>query len=610
VSELAGMQRTHNCGVLRASNAGEIVRLNGWVHRWRDHGGLLFVDLRDRYGITQVVFRPEKLDETVMKTAAHMRAESVIAVEGTVGHRPEGMVNSDMPTGEIEVIASRLAILNPSKTPPFEIEEETTASEELRLKYRYLDLRRSYLKDKIILRHETNLSIRNYLHQKGFLEIETPMLMRSTPEGARDYVVPSRVNKGKFYALPQSPQLLKQILMIAGFDKYFQLARCLRDEDLRADRQPEHTQIDMEMSFVTLDDVFAATEGLMQHIFQDVLGVKVRTPFPRLTYAEAMSMFGVDKPDTRYAMPIVDLSDKVADSGFKVFSETVAAGRKVMALCAPDKATLSRKQVGEWENIAKSYGAKGLAYILLAEDEPKSPILKFLTVETLDQITQAMAAKVGDAIFIVADEQLSCQKILGQLRTEMARQWDMTDSDIFNFLWVYEFPLFEYNPEAGRFDAMHNIVTSPYEDDLPLLDEGFAGQMPLDDPNHPWARIRANQYDLVLNGTEIASGGIRNHRRDIQQKILNVLGIDDQRAEKMFGFLLEALEFGAPPHGGIAPGLDRILAVMTKSESIRDVIAFPKTTAAQSLMDGAPAEIDPAQLQELGLTIRDQTKKE
>jgi len=609
VNELVGMQRTHTCGELNASHVGQVVRLNGWVHRWRNHGGLLFVDVRDRYGVTQAVFRPESLDDATMNTAVRLRAETVIAVEGTVARRPEGMINEHLATGEIEVAATGLLVLNLSKTPPFEIEEETSAFEELRLKYRYLDLRRNFLKDKIITRHRVCLAIRNYLNEQGFLEIETPLLIRSTPEGARDYIVPSRVNKGKFYALPQSPQLFKQILMVAGFDKYFQLARCLRDEDLRADRQPEHTQIDMEMSFVTMDDVFAVTEGLIKHIFQEVLDVRLRTPFPRLTYREVMAMYGIDKPDTRYGMIITDLSEAVAGCGFNVFADTVAAGNKVLAIRAEGKAALSRRETSQWEERVKSFGAKGLAYILYAEEGPRSPILKYLDVEALDRITKATGAAVGDAIFIVADEQVKAQQVLGRLRNDMAREWKLVGHGQFNFLWVYEFPLFEFNPEVNRFDAMHNIVTSPYPEDLPLLEEGFSCSLPPANPQHPWARVRANQYDLVLNGTEIASGGIRNHRRDMQQKILNILGIDDQRAERMFGFLLEALEYGAPPHGGIAPGVDRIVALMTGSESIRDVIAFPKTTAAQSLMDGAPAEVDPAQLKELGLVFLSEARE-
>ncbi len=607
MSNFADLQRTHTCGELRAEHVGQSVRLNGWLHRWRDHGGLLFLDLRDRYGVTQVTFRPDGVDEETYKTAAHVRAETVVAIAGTVQPRPEGMANPEMATGDIEVVASSLTILNPSKTPPFEIAEETTASEELRLEYRYLDLRRNYLKDKMILRHRVTTAIRKHLDSEGFLEIETPLLMRSTPEGARDYVVPSRVSKGKFYALPQSPQLLKQILMISGFDKYFQLARCLRDEDLRADRQPEHTQIDMEMSFVTIEDIFATVERLMKYVFESVLDITVTTPFPRLTYHEAMNMFGIDKPDTRYRMAIQDLSDAVAGSGFKVFADTVASGGAVKAICVRGQAGLSRKQVGEWEKVAKASGAKGLAYILYPDEGPRSPILKFLDVTVLDAITERTGAQVGDAVFIVADQRVKCEEILGRLRIEMAKCWSLADPKQFNFLWVYEFPLFEYNEEAGRFDAMHNIVTAPYEEDLPLLEEGFTSDIAPNDPQHPWARIRANQYDLVLNGMEIASGGIRNHRRDLQQKILNILGIDDARAERMFGFLLKALEYGAPPHGGIAPGLDRIIAVMTGSESIRDVIAFPKTTAAQSLMDGAPAEIDEDQLRELGIRIVSET---
>ncbi len=605
MSDFKAVQRTHTCGELRASDAGKTVRLNGWLHRWRDHGGLLFVDVRDRYGLTQVVFRPDILDRETMKLAGHVRAETVIAVEGVVGLRPEGMINTEMPTGEIEVVAGKLAVLNESKTPPFEIAEETTAAEELRLRYRYLDLRRNFLKDKLILRHKVCLAIRNYLSARDFLEIETPLLMRSTPEGARDYIVPSRTARGKFYALPQSPQLLKQMLMISGFDKYFQLARCLRDEDLRADRQPEHTQIDMEMSFVTMDDIFAVIEGLMQHLFKEILGIDLVIPFPRLTYAEAMSRYGIDKPDTRYGLTITDLSDIVAGCGFKVFAEIVAAGKTVKAICAPGQAGLSRKQVGQWEETAKSAGAKGLAYILYGADGPRSSIAKFLGPEIMQQIASATAATTGDAVFIVADDKTVCEGVLGRLRIEMAREWGLADPRRFEFLWVHAFPLFEYNPEIGRFDAMHNIVTSPYAEDLALLEEGRSTPLAAVDPHHPWARVRANQYDLVLNGTEIASGGIRNHRRDIQQQILNILGIDDERAERMFGFLLEALEYGAPPHGGIAPGLDRLVAVMTGSDSIRDVIAFPKTTAAQSLMDGAPAEIDDKQLHELGLAIVD-----
>ncbi len=607
MSNFADVQRTHTCGELRTEHVGQTVRLNGWLHRWRDHGGLLFLDLRDRYGVTQVTFRPDGVDAETYKTAAHVRAETVVAISGTVQPRPEGMANPEMPTGEIEVVAASLTVLNPSKTPPFEIEEETAAAEDLRLEYRYLDLRRNFLKDKMILRHRVTTAIREHLDREGFLEIETPLMMRSTPEGARDYVVPSRVFKGKFYALPQSPQLLKQILMIAGFDKYFQLARCLRDEDLRADRQPEHTQIDMEMSFVTMEDIFSTVERLMKYVFESVLDVRVKTPFPRLTYREAMDMFGIDKPDTRYQMVIVDLSEAVAGSEFKVFADTVARGGVVKAICARGQAGLSRKQVGDWEKVAKAVGAKGLAYVLYQEEGPRSPILKFIDVSELDAITERTGAQVGDAVFLVADNRVKCEEILGRLRIEMAKAWNLADPKQFNFLWVYEFPLFEYNEEAGRFDAMHNIVTAPYEEDIPLLEKGQTADVAPSDPRHPWARIRANQYDLVLNGVEIASGGIRNHRRDLQQKILNILGIDDARAERMFGFLLKALEYGAPPHGGIAPGLDRIIAVMSGSESIRDVIAFPKTTAAQSLMDGAPTDIDEAQLRELGLRIVSET---
>jgi aspartyl-tRNA synthetase len=428
--------------------------------------------------------------------------------------------------------------------------------------------------------------------------------MRSTPEGARDYVVPSRVHKGRFYALPQSPQLLKQILMIAGYDRYFQLARCLRDEDLRADRQPEHTQIDMEMTFVTPEDIWGVVEGMMQHVFKEVLNVSVTAPFPRMRYEEVMDAYGSDKPDLRYDLPIVTLSDAVRGGGFRVFDEALAKGGRVAGIRAPGLAGLSRREIGELEEIVKGAGAAGLAHILYAEDGVRSPIQKFLSPETFDRITGASEARVGDAVLIVAADVKTCRAALGRLRTTLAQRLNLVETGRFAFLWVYEFPLFEYNSDGGRYDAMHNIVTHPYEEDLPKLEAGFTTTATPGTPEHPWEMIRAHQYDLVLNGTEVASGGIRNHRPELQRRILNALGIDDERATRMFGFLLEALEYGAPPHGGIAPGFDRIVAIMTASDSIRDVIAFPKTTQAQSLMDGAPAEIEQYQLDELGLSVK------
>ncbi|MFH2055864.1 MAG: aspartate--tRNA ligase [bacterium] len=598
----AQLRRTHTCGELRKEHIGARVTLNGWVYRYRDLGGLLFIDLRDRYGLTQLVFNPDIFDKEQMKRAAHLRAAFVITVSGKVQPRPEGMVNSGMPTGEIEVIADEFEILAEAETPPFEIEDEVKATEELRLTYRYLDLRRQPLQDKIIKRHRLSAAIREHLNGQGFLDIETPLLMRSTPEGARDYVVPSRVFPGKFYALPQSPQLFKQILIISGFDRYYQLARCLRDEDLRADRQPEHTQIDIEMGFVTQDDVFAAVEPMMVHAFKKVLDVDLQTPFPRLSYAEVMSKYGSDKPDLRFGLEFVDFSEVFTNSEFKVFSSAIEGGGVVKGIVVPGQAGLSRKQISEIEEEAKRAGAKGLAWIAFGE-ELKSPIKKFLGDSEIASIKELGNVDEGDLVLFGAGPKLATETILGRVRSYCGKQFDLIDRSLWRFLWVTDFPLFEYHPETDRFDAMHNIVTSPNEAQADLLEAGFTTKLPAADPNHPWALLTGNQYDLVCNGWELGSGGIRNHRRDLQLKILNVLGLDDKRAENMFGFLLTALKYGAPPHGGIALGLDRIAAIMTGTESIRDVIAFPKTTAAQSLMDGSPTPIEAGQLSELGLAI-------
>jgi len=598
------LKRTHNCGQLRASDVDLKVRLNGWINGDRHLGGLLFLDLRDRYGITQVVINPQALNPEMLAEAERSRSEFVVAVIGTVQARPEGTVNPNMVTGEIEVVAEAFHILSESKTPPFEIVDDTNAKEVLRLEYRYLDLRRKPLQEALKIRHRVTMAVRNYMDSVDFLEIETPLMIRSTPEGARDYVVPSRVYPGKFYALPQSPQLLKQILMISGFDRYFQLARCLRDEDLRSDRQPEHTQIDMEMSYVTPEDVWTVTEGLMAAVFKAVLGVEIKTPFPRFDYDEVMARWGIDKPDMRFGMEIVDLSAEVKGCDFKVFADNVASGGVVKGIVLPEGGSYSRKQVDELTAVAKEHGAGGLAYILRAEGGDKSPILKFIGEEIKDKLLAKAAAGPGDALFIVSDKAMKTEAILGQLRLHLGRKHGLIDKGQYRFLWVTHFPMFDYDEETNRLEAMHNIVSHPVEADVVKIEKGSKSSLPISDPNHPWRRARALQYDLVINGWEIASGGQRINRRALQEQILAILGIDSERADRMFGFLLRALEYGAPPHAGIALGLDRLVSLIAGRDSIRDVIAFPKTANATSLMDNAPSYIEQEQLDELGLALK------
>jgi len=604
VPPFSELKRTHTCGEIRPTHVGRRVCLNGWVHGYRNLGGVLFIDLRDTYGLTQIVVNPESIAPDMHRAAERSRAEFVVAVRGVVRERPDGSVNPKLDTGAIEVAAEEYHILSESETPPFEIVDDPHASEQLRFEFRYLDLRRKPLQDNLKLRHDVTLAVRNHMSSVGFREIETPMLIRSTPEGARDYVVPSRIYKGRFYALPQSPQLLKQILMIAGFDRYFQIARCLRDEDLRSDRQPEHTQIDMEMSFVTPEDVFAVIEELMTYLFKAVLNVSVESPFPRLTYDEVMSRWGVDKPDLRFGMEIVDLSDDVRDCGFRVFAENVGSGGVVKGIVLPGGAALSRKQLDEVSEKAKAFGAGGLAWVLRDESGDRSPILKFIGDSVKDGLCQRAKAGKGDALFIVSDKPGATEKILGQLRLHLARQQGLIPPDVYRFLWVTDFPLFEFDEESGRLAAMHNIVSHPLEEHVSLIDEGFGSAIAVADPGHPWRRVKALQYDLVVNGWEIGSGGQRINRRELQEKVLEILGIDRQRAERMFGFLLRALQYGAPPHAGIALGLDRLVCLMAGTANIRDVIAFPKTTNATSLMDNCPAPIDPEQLQELGLIVK------
>lgn len=585
-----GLQRTHSCGALRREDIDQEVILMGWVQRRRDHGGLIFVDLRDREGLTQVVFNPEINDQAHAK-ADMLRSEFVIAIRGIVIPRPEGMANPNLPTGEIEVVVEELRLLNSSQTPPYELEDfKVDTSEAIRLRYRYLDLRRPKLMQNLLLRHKAAQVARNYLNSQGFVEVETPILTRSTPEGARDYLVPSRTNPGKFFALPQSPQLFKQLLMMAGLERYYQLCRCFRDEDLRADRQPEFTQIDMEMSFITEEDIYAVVEGLMAALFREILRLEVSPPFPRLTYGECIARFGVDRPDRRFGLELVDVTDLVAVTEFRTFADVAAQGGIIKAINGKGLARLPRKELDELTGFVGIYGAKGLAWIKLTPSGWQSPLAKFFTPAQQEALNARLQAREGDLLLFVADAPAIVHTALGQLRLHLGKKEKLIPPDTYDFCWVTHFPLLEYDPEAKRYVAMHHPFTSPLRQDLPLLET---------DPG----AVRARAYDLVLNGNEVGGGSIRIHHRHIQEKVFDALKISPEEAQQKFGFLLEALEYGAPPHGGVAFGFDRLVMILAGARSIREVIAFPKTQKATCILTQAPSEVDVAQLLELGLRL-------
>ena len=594
------MKRTHVCGELRAEHVGQEAIVTGWVQRTRDHGGVIFIDLRDRSGVVQTVFDPARASAEVHGIGSQARNEFVLAVKGTVSKRPEGTENPRLATGEIEIVATDVEVMNPAKPTPFLISDEADkVDESLRLTYRYLDLRRPRMRGILELRHRVTKAVRDFMDGEGFWEVETPNLWKSTPEGAREYVVPSRIHASRFYVLPQSPQLCKQLLMVAGVEKYFQIARCFRDEDTRADRQPEFTQIDIEISFVEQEDVLSLVERMYAYVFKYVMGVEIATPFPRMSYAEAMARYGSDKPDTRFGMEMVDISDIAANSGFRVFQQTVASGGQVKAICAPGCAGYSRKEIEDVTKWVQQFGAKGLATFALGESEIRSQVAKFLTEEQMQEIFNRCGAQTGDLVMCVADKPEVVADSLGRLRLEMGRRLSLIPEGKYNFLWVVDVPLFGWNEEEKRYDPMHHPFCAPLPEDVELLKEGAQSSVPMGDPEHPWSKARANLYDCVLNGYEVAGGSIRTHRRDVQELVFGAIGLDFEKAKERFGFLLEAFEYGAPPHGGIACGLERLIMILAGTDNIRDVIAFPKTGDARDLMTGAPTVIDDKTLEEL-----------